>query len=651
MAKSTSLFLDPPFHLTPAADRTEPRVWVRRLVVVSERSPSGEVIRDVPFRRGLNIIRVADRPTGDDRIIAHSVGKTLLTRLIRYCLGEHHFASEERTAAIAAKFPKAYVLAEVRAHGRGWVAARPLRDGKAADSFAVEADDWTAGLVPAAELGRFTTFTQAVEEQAFAGLPGLKLPAAGREPRWLDVVAWMGRDAECKYQHPHEWHTPLARSGTARLDVPDASLLTCWVMGVLDTEDIAEQQKRQQWAEQRDTAKAAAERLRRRTDALEPILTARFGVGADELSNGLFGDQAQGVIDRTRDTLRTRRTDARTASRLGELQDEMVRTAADVRLTENEIKQAQGFQREAEGDLRQLRSGTQTREQFYASCDPRVCPLERPDCRYHPKNATTVPDEDRKARIAERQADYVRHTERINELTAKLPKLQKAATSASDAYTAARDARDDTVRAIDTEIGRWDELEEQFRGYTADVRSAERELKKVEKAERSIRESQEQQRADRAERDRQVRELSRLYDGTLKRLIGPDAGGVVRRDARGLHPVPDELTAPGGATLGSLAQVVALDLAYLAAHLTGYGQLPGFLIHDSPESIVMESALYDRLLRFAVELETACGGRGIGFQYIVTTTAPPPGEIAGEPYAVLTLDARSDATRLLRSSF
>jgi hypothetical protein len=65
----------------------------------------------------------------------------------------------------------------------------------------------------------------------------------------------------------------------------------------------------------------------------------------------------------------------------------------------------------------------------------------------------------------------------------------------------------------------------------------------------------------------------------------------------------------------------------------------------------MESSLYSRLLRFVLEMEAACGDRGVGFQYIVTTTAPPPVEVAGEPYAVLTLDARSDATRLLRSSF
>jgi hypothetical protein len=651
MAKSTSLFPDPPFQFTPAADRTEPRVWVRRLVVVAERSTSGEVIREVEFRRGLNVVRVADRPDGDSRIIAHSVGKTLLTRLLRYCLGEQHFATEPRAAIISGRFPTAYVLAEVRVAGIGWVVARPLRDGRAADSFAVQADDWKAGLVPAGELGRFTEFTRAVEEQAFAGLPELRLPVADRAPRWLDVLAWLGRDAECKYRHPHEWHDPIARSGTARLDLNDASLLTCWVMGVLDTEDIAEQQKRRQWTEERDKAKAEVDRLRRRTDALEPILTERFGVAAEELSDGMFGERAKGVIDEKRKSLDKERTEVLAGTRLAEQQEEMVRTAAEVRVTENEVERVQGLQREAEGDLRQLRSGSQPADQFYAKFDRRVCPLQQPGCKYHPKNATTVPDEDRQARIAEREADYARHLERVNELNASLPRLRQTAADAKAAYTTARDTRDAAVRPIDTELGRWDELEGQLRGYAAAVRTAEREQKKVEKADRLIRESQEQQRAERAERDKRVRELSRLYDETLKRLIGPDAGGLIKRDARGLHPEADEVAAPGGATLGSLAHVVALDLAYLAATLSGHGRLPGFLIHDSPESIVMESALYDRLLRFAVELEAACGEEGIGFQYIVTTTAPPPPEIAGQPYAVLTLDARSDATRLLRASF
>ncbi|OWK41029.1 putative chromosome segregation SMC protein [Fimbriiglobus ruber] len=621
------------------------------MVVVVDRVATPDVIRDIPFRCGLNIVRVADRPPGDDRIIAHSVGKTLLTRLIRYCLGEQHFTTQERTARVHDRFPTAYVLAEIRVNGTGWVVARPLRDGRAADSFAVVADDWHAGLAPASELGRFSEFTAALEDHAFAGLPSLTLPKVDRPPRWLDVLAWMSRDAECKYQHPHEWRSPLAHSGTAEMDLNDASLLTCWVMGVLDTEDITEQQKRMQWTKQRAAAEAKVAQLRRRTDALEPILTERFGVSTDELSGGLFGEQATELITGKRTELEQRRESVATATKLGELQDEMVSRTGDVRVTESEKKLAEGLLREAEADLRQLRSGSQTPDEFYASFDRSICPLKHTDCRYHPKNGTTVPDDEREARIQERQNDYIRHSERVNELTAQLLRQQQAARDATEAYAAEREARDRALRPIENEIGRWNELDEQFRYYSADQKKVEAEQRKVDRIEKQIRDSLELQRAVKTERERRVHQLSDLYAETLKRLIGPAAGGTITRDARGLHPTPDESTNPGGATLGSLAHVVALDLAYLAATVTGIGQLPGLMIHDSPESIVMESALYDRLLRHVLSLESAHGKRPVSFQHIVTTTAPPPREVAREPYEVLILDARDKSGRLLGEEF
>jgi hypothetical protein len=651
MAKSTSLFPDPPFVFTPAAERTEPRVWVRRLVLVEDRTPSANAIREVSLRRGLNVVRVAARPPDDSRIIAHSVGKTLLTRLIRYCLGEHHFATEERTAVIQDKFPTAYVLAEVRVNGSGWVVARPLRDGRANESFAVVADDWRSGLAPTTELQRFTEFTQTVEELVLSGLPKLNLPVAGHAPRWLDVLAWLARDAECKYQHPHEWHSPLARSGTARLDLNDASLITAWVMGVLDTEDISEQEKRQRWVEQRNAAKSAADRFRRRSDALEPILMERFRVTADELSGGLFGDKAGDFIATNRAELEKKRQDVLNGVRLGELQDEMIRTAAEMRVVECEIERVRGLQREAEVYLRQLRSGSQTPDEFYASFDRRVCPLKRTDCHYHPKNATTVPDDEREARIEQRQADYVRHAERLNELNGQLLGRQRAASDARQAYTVERNSRDLALRPIENEIGRWAELEVQLGQYVADRKTSDDEQAKVDRADKRIRDSQEQQRAVRAERERRVKRLSEIYDFTLKQLIGSGVGGSITRDARGLHPTPDDATTPGGATLGSLAHVIGLDLAYLSATAAGIGNLPGLLIHDSPESIVMESALYDRLLRFVLSLEAAFEVGAVGFQYIVTTTAPPPPEVARAPYEILTLDARSETTHLLRQVF
>lgn len=112
---------DSPFELTPDSSRTEPVVWVRRVVILESEKAFDSPIRDITFRRGLNLIRTAEHPPGESRPVGHSVGKTLLTRLIRYCLGESHFAPEPVRKRIAAKLPEGLVLAEVQVAGVNWV--------------------------------------------------------------------------------------------------------------------------------------------------------------------------------------------------------------------------------------------------------------------------------------------------------------------------------------------------------------------------------------------------------------------------------------------------------------------------------------------------------------------------------------------------
>jgi hypothetical protein len=133
--------------------------------------------------------------------------------------------------------------------------------------------------------------------------------------------------------------------------------------------------------------------------------------------------------------------------------------------------------------------------------------------------------------------------------------------------------------------------------------------------------------------------------------VGRDAGGTVRLDARGLHPVPSTSVAANGAAMSTLATVLGLDLACLAATTGGVGHLPGFLLHDSPKEADLEAVLYERIFTLALELERAYQDKAPAFQYIVTTTTPPPGEAAREPYVRLTLDARSDDDVLLRRRF
>jgi hypothetical protein len=202
-----------------------------------------------------------------------------------------------------------------------------------------------------------------------------------------------------------------------------------------------------------------------------------------------------------------------------------------------------------------------------------------------------------------------------------------------------------------TQLGRLEVLAEELHDHERATQRRDDARARAAALERQARESRERQQAARAERDRRQRRLSACFGWALRGLLGPGAGGSVRLDARGLHPEPDRSVAAGGAALATLATVLGLDLACLAATACGVGRLPGLLLHDSPKEADMEPALYDRLFRLALSLERAYGSRPPAFQYLVTTTTPPPGEAAVEPYVRLTLDARDEAGLLLGTRF
>ena len=100
MASSTLFSLDAePFK--PAEDRTQPVVWIKRLVILSNLDSSkSSVIRDIEFRRGLNIIKTKQMKVQGGPVAGHSVGKTLLMRMIRYSLGEPTFGTEQTQDAL-----------------------------------------------------------------------------------------------------------------------------------------------------------------------------------------------------------------------------------------------------------------------------------------------------------------------------------------------------------------------------------------------------------------------------------------------------------------------------------------------------------------------------------------------------------------------
>ena len=127
MPSQAELFPREEMKLVPEPGRTAPRFWIQRMVIWSE---PGQILREITFRPGLNIVWSPDPGETDMDaavgVIGHGSGKTTFCRLLRYCLGEETFATDSQRERIGNEFPEGYVGLKVVLDETSWVIARPL---------------------------------------------------------------------------------------------------------------------------------------------------------------------------------------------------------------------------------------------------------------------------------------------------------------------------------------------------------------------------------------------------------------------------------------------------------------------------------------------------------------------------------------------
>jgi hypothetical protein len=384
----TPLFPDEAVDIRPAVDRQEPVVWVRRLVVVPRLAPGEEPIRDIPFRPGLNIVRTEDRPKDETRVIGHSVGKTLLTRLIRYCLGESHFATEMVTARVATNWPEGYVLAEFRVEGQTWSVARPLRDGVLSDCRAAVTDDCLSLSSETKDMPGYREFTRSLERATTASIPEIPLPNAGRAMRWLDLLGWLARDHECRYRVYNEWREPDAASGTGKLVRDEASFLMRLAMGLVSAEESPLLAAHRKLLADLEETRKKIERLSRFIDSTFPLLRNRLGLSEAEtgddqkLVGGIFATRAREVVNEKVQSLRRLSADVRGSSKVSQRYQESLDATSALAVAKADLERTTGLKTTAEAQLSQRESSSV--QEYYASfhlrnhCDLKECPF-RPE--------------------------------------------------------------------------------------------------------------------------------------------------------------------------------------------------------------------------------------------------------------------------------
>ena len=177
----------------------------------------------------------------------------------------------------------------------------------------------------------------------------------------------------------------------------------------------------------------------------------------------------------------------------------------------------------------------------------------------------------------------------------------------------------------------------------------------------AIARSQERQQAHREQQTRALRRLSGLFELILRSLLGDGVGARIELPGRGLGL---RLLFHGdrhSAALDTL-KIIAFDLAALCSGIEGHGRFPGLLIHDGPREADMSPDLYRRIFLYMRQVEVlwargsmngAPHGSALSadpppFQYIITTTEPPPRELCEAPYLILPpLSAARPEGRLL----
>jgi len=651
MSDTPSLFPEAPVACSPATDRPDPMIWVRRLAIYSHGEAGFNEIRVVEFRRGLNIINTAAPDEELDGPVGHNVGKTLLTRLIRYCLGETHFAREPVWARLQQELPDSYVAAEICIGGVWWVAVRPLGATRPNASKSIQGDSWRLAIDGATEFRSHAAIVQAIEAVTVGSFASTLLPHQGRPVRWFDLLAWLSRDQYCRYRSPLEWRSSFTESGTADLHDEDASVLIRLVMDLLDDSEVTLIQEHKRLLKNRRDTESEVRTLEAELGRTRQFLTGRLKIPDAALTNDLFGSAALSSAKEkkkdTEDLLVKVAEDLELPRLLEEFDAAKIVYAKKERDVESETER--GTLLAAQIETHRQSSDSDIRAQlaqlaFPCTLPPGECPL---------KGDSGMPssrDEFRKGQIEEKTRELQASEQILAGLADDLKELAATRDATKQRYESAAAKADEQRSSYRRRISQLEALIEEANAYRSENRRLEKALKTLTEVERKI----EASRTSHHDAHQQLLSRQQTLNVHLRRvlrvLVSAPSNAMLDISMRGIHISLDHRDATPGEALAS-ETALSLDLACLSASISGLGTVPRFFIHDSPREADLEPHIYARLFRFIKQLEDEAAGAEPNFQYIIATTTPPPKSLAQPPYVRLTLDARNDDGLLLKRRF
>ena len=653
MPKQLELLTRSSLAIRPEANRCEPRLWIRRLVIWSE---PGVVLREITLRPGLNIIWApdpADRPGGSEEHAApgHGSGKTLFCRLLRYCLGEDRFAPHEQREKIVAAFPNGLVGAEVMVEGTQWAVVRPI--GSTRKHFAIRDAAVDTAKMDADPTG-MDPFLEAVTASILSDDVAALVPVNDRLNSWPVALAWLARDQECRFDKPLDWRSADSDSGSpARtLSVQEHLDAVRAFIGAIIPEESKIRNEIGEMQTHRDQAERDASQQAREADRLRARLVGGLGQRSDGLPPGRMAveplrraaihqlaqlSQVDSAIDLSDVAhLRSEADEARVR-----VEDLNRRLAVE----EARIKEIEALVARIKGEFPGVSAHVAAADQLV--CEICEVPIDRAlaeGCSLSHK----LPDLDAAKRRMERlEQDRSRETSRLeanraerSRIIAQLDPARRHYESTNKKVQATerlRDARTDAwykARRLIDDVNRLNELLIEHEQTQSQVAALDHTIEEKRRRAASFRDAHAET----------FNRLSRLFDAILRELIGLDAAGRIFLDGNGLRLSVELGGERSTAAIESL-KVIAFDLAAMCMSIEGDAHQPALLVHDSPREADLGLSIFHGLFRLVHRLEEI--SEQPLFQYIITTTTKPPVRLSIHPWLADTLGGETNE-RLLR---
>ncbi|MBE0541981.1 MAG: hypothetical protein IH623_11385 [Verrucomicrobia bacterium] len=630
--------------LKPVKGREEPTVWLRAIAIHSDwPTESGTLLREIKLHRGLNVLWAEPAPTGTkNRLSGHATGKTTFCRLVRYVLNDADAGTKDFRQRFQAKFPRGWVFGEVVVAGQVWLVGRPLgRMGY--HPFAVK-----GGTLPDAKgaqpmRGGYEDYCQALADKVFADVTLRNLSGTNRALTWDCLLEWLARDQEARFTGLLEWrHEDSDYESPTLLDADKENLVRV-ILGLVEgdeqkllREHAQKSSEHRRLLEDRPSRTYHAERQR---DVLKALSGQEVAKPDDPLLLEGIKKQARGWRKET--------TDARAALKAEKEEHQWQELFAKA---EAQLMLVQGSLTEADRDLQKLQGTLASTKQTVAKVDQHddlrelmpfkgrcsqplneawksKCPLaaQRPADDEFDKFILNAKND------AERTEAFVkRQRQECSRLATLVRKKEKERDDARTGLWRFREAMEKKLTKADEPRLRAEALEAALKIYQVacdECESLEKNLKKLDRDKRKLDQQLKDKERQHIER---ISRFSRIYDFFAKKLLGDDVAATIEFTGKAIEPAIT-YHGPYDSTALKLAKFLAFDLSSLALGIVGGGHHPRFLLHDSPREADLTRAIYHELFRAAVALEGPSEGDA-PFQYIITTTEPPPDDVKTKPW-------------------